>query len=58
MKPATAATVHPLPVAPPGPAVEELQRDGRFMRVSPASLRESHPHDVVIAKEAPNYRVP
>jgi IMP dehydrogenase len=39
-------------------SVAELQRNGRFMRVSPASLRESHPHDVVITKEAPNYSVP
>ncbi|HUF34132.1 MAG TPA: IMP dehydrogenase [Acidimicrobiales bacterium] len=38
-------------------SVEDLQRDGRFIRISPASLRESHPHDVVITKEAPNYRV-
>jgi IMP dehydrogenase len=37
--------------------VEELQLKGRFIRVSPASLRESHPHDVTISKEAPNYRV-
>jgi IMP dehydrogenase len=38
--------------------VAELQANGHFMRVSPASLRESHPHDVVITKEAPNYQVP
>ncbi len=37
-------------------SVEDLQLHGRFMRVSPASLRESHPHDVVITKEAPNYQ--
>jgi IMP dehydrogenase len=36
--------------------VPELQAKGRFIRISPASLRESHPHDVVITKEAPNYR--
>jgi IMP dehydrogenase len=36
--------------------VEELQTNGRFIKISPASLRESHPHDVVITKEAPNYR--
>jgi IMP dehydrogenase len=35
--------------------VDDLQRDARFIRISPASLRESHPHDVVITKEAPNY---
>ncbi|HEX4979130.1 MAG TPA: IMP dehydrogenase, partial [Acidimicrobiales bacterium] len=37
--------------------VDELQRNGRFIRISPASLRESHPHDVLITKEAPNYRI-
>jgi IMP dehydrogenase len=36
-------------------SVPELQASGRFIRVSPASLRENHPHDVVITKEAPNY---
>jgi IMP dehydrogenase len=39
-------------------SVADLQANGRFMRVSPASLRESHPHDVVITKEAPNYQIP
>ncbi len=38
-------------------SVTDLQEKGQFMRVSPASLRESHPHDVVITKEAPNYQV-
>lgn len=33
----------------------ELREKARFIRVSPAGLRESHPHDVVITKEAPNY---
>ena len=37
--------------------VAELQTNGRFIRITPASLRESHPHDVVITKEAPNYRL-
>jgi IMP dehydrogenase len=35
--------------------VEELREKSRFLRVSPASLRESHPHDIVIIKESPNY---
>ncbi|MDR0292810.1 MAG: IMP dehydrogenase [Oscillospiraceae bacterium] len=35
--------------------IESLQRDGRFMRISGAGLRESHPHDIYITKEAPNY---
>src|SRR5207253_696807 len=38
--------------------VADLQSDARFIRISPASLRESHPHDVVITKEAPNYSRP
>jgi IMP dehydrogenase len=38
-------------------SVPQLQAEARFIRISPASLRESHPHDVVITKEAPNYRV-
>lgn len=38
-------------------SVAELQANGRFIRVSPASLRESHPHDVMITKEPPNYRI-
>jgi IMP dehydrogenase len=37
------------------PTVFDLQTHGRFIRVSPASLRENHPHDVVVTKEAPNY---
>ena len=37
--------------------VEELRRDSRFVRVSSASVGESHPHDIQITKEAPNYSV-
>ncbi len=33
-----------------------LQENARFIRISPAGLRESHVHDVIITKEAPNYR--
>ena len=36
--------------------VNELRTKSRFIRISPAGLRESHPHDVTISKEAPNYR--
>ncbi len=36
--------------------VKELQENARFVRISPAGLRESHVHDVIITKEAPNYR--
>jgi IMP dehydrogenase len=35
----------------------ELRARGRFMLVTAAALRESHPHDVIITKEAPNYRL-
>lgn len=37
--------------------IEELQRNGKFIRISGAGLRESHPHDVAITKEAPNYQL-
>jgi len=30
--------------------------DAQFIRITAAGLRESHPHDVTISKEAPNYR--
>jgi IMP dehydrogenase len=36
--------------------LEELKTNGRFMMITAAGLRESHPHDVIITKEAPNYR--
>lgn len=36
--------------------IEELQKNGKFIRISGAGLRESHPHDVAITKEAPNYQ--
>ncbi|MBI2931433.1 MAG: IMP dehydrogenase [Planctomycetes bacterium] len=35
--------------------IEELRCDTRFMRVTHAAVRESHPHDIMIIKEAPNY---
>jgi IMP dehydrogenase len=37
--------------------IAEFQEKTRFLRVTPAGLRESHVHDVVITKEAPNYRL-
>jgi IMP dehydrogenase len=37
--------------------VEALRRRGRFVRVTAAGLRESHPHDVAITREPPNYRL-
>ena len=36
--------------------IPELQEKGRFVRITQASLKESHPHDILITKEAPNYR--
>ncbi|MFH1367365.1 MAG: IMP dehydrogenase [Patescibacteria group bacterium] len=36
--------------------IEELKAKGRFIRITNAGLRESHPHDINITKEAPNYR--
>ena len=37
--------------------IEELQENGKFVKISAASLKESHPHDIHITKEAPNYAV-
>ena len=37
--------------------IPTLQETGRFMKISAASLKESHPHDIHITKEAPNYSV-
>ena len=37
--------------------IPELQDNGRFVKISAASLKESHPHDIHITKEAPNYSV-
>lgn len=37
--------------------IAELQSDTEFVRITNSSLRESHPHDVVITKEAPNYTI-
>jgi IMP dehydrogenase len=37
--------------------IPELQERGRFVKISAASLKESHPHDIHITKEAPNYSV-
>ncbi len=37
--------------------IDELQQKSRFIRITSAGLRESHVHDVIITKEAPNYRL-
>ena len=39
------------------PDLDTLRRDARYIRISEAGHRESHVHDVVVAKEAPNYRL-
>ncbi|WP_438612537.1 IMP dehydrogenase [Kocuria oxytropis] len=36
--------------------VEELKHQGRFVRITPAGLKESHPHDITMTVEAPNYQ--
>ena len=40
------------------PTIEAMKRGRRFVRITGAGLRESHPHDVTITKDAPNYRRP
>jgi IMP dehydrogenase len=37
--------------------IEELQEKTKFIQITPAGLKESHPHDVIITKEAPNYGI-
>lgn len=39
------------------PTIDDLRENGRFIRMTSAGLRESHPHDIQITKEAPNYSV-
>jgi IMP dehydrogenase len=39
------------------PSIRDLQTEARMVRVTAAGMRESHVHDVVITKEAPNYRL-
>lgn len=38
------------------PTIEEFQKRAKFVRITNAGLRESHVHDVMITREAPNYR--
>lgn len=37
--------------------IEELQEKAEFVQITSASLKESHPHDVIVTKEAPNYQI-
>ena len=39
------------------PTIEDLKEKGQFVKISAAALRESHPHDIHITKEAPNYSI-
>ncbi|MFW5647724.1 MAG: IMP dehydrogenase [Candidatus Alkaliphilus sp. MAG34] len=39
------------------PTIKDLQENGKFVRITGAGLRESHPHDIIITKEAPNYSI-
>lgn len=39
------------------PTIEALKETGKFVKISAASLKESHPHDIHITKEAPNYSI-
>lgn len=39
------------------PDIATLQKEAKFVQITPAGLKESHVHDVIITKEAPNYRV-
>ena len=39
------------------PDIPSLKRDGKFVKITGAGLKESHPHDIYITKEAPNYTV-
>ncbi len=38
------------------PTIEAMKTQTRFVRVTAAGVRESHPHDIAITKDAPNYR--
>jgi IMP dehydrogenase len=38
-------------------SIKDLKAKSRFVRISSAGLKESHVHDVIITKEAPNYRL-
>ena len=40
------------------PTIAAMKQDARFVRMTPAGLRESHVHDVMMTREAPNYTSP
>jgi len=37
--------------------IDELRKNAKFVKITSAGLKESHPHDVIITQEAPNYQV-
>ena len=37
--------------------IEALRKNGKFIKITPSGLKESHVHGVIITKEAPNYRL-
>ena len=37
------------------PTIDDLRMNGQFIKITGAGLAESHPHDISITKEAPNY---
>jgi len=39
------------------PSIEKLKTDGKFIKITGAGLKESHPHDIYITKESPNYSI-
>lgn len=38
-------------------SIDDLRENGKFIRISPATVRENHPHDISITQEAPNYSI-
>ena len=38
--------------------IDEMRSKTQFVKITASALRESHPHDIMITKEAPNYRLP
>ena len=38
-------------------SIKELKENGKFVQITNAGLKESHPHDIYITKEAPNYSI-
>ena len=38
-------------------SIEELRKNASFIKITPSGLRESHVHDVIVTKEAPNYHI-